>query len=245
MADAPKQGIVIDPNVMLAGGAVGLIGLAVFAFFMWMVPNAANREVKAACSGLRSQSPAPEACPNGQPCTLPIPAKDFTAIDHQGKPVKLSDFRGKVVLVNFWASWCGVCKTEKPAIYEMSGDLASDDFVVLALASDRTWTDVLVAIVESLAPTVPIASPAGGEITMTQALDAYREGLPNGTPFKVLLDPPSGDGNIGAIAASWGIKAVPESALIDRKGNLRAYFVNKRDWQSPVAETCLRSLIDE
>jgi len=242
MADAPKQGIVIDPNVMLAGGAVGLIGLAVFAFFMWMVPNAANREVKAACSGLRSQPPAPEACPNGQPCTLPIPAKDFTAIDPQGNRVKLSDFRGKVVLVNFWASWCGVCKTEKPAIYEMASDLASDDFVVIALASDRTWTDVLVAIVESLAPMVPLP---GGEITMQQALDAYREGLPNGTPFKVLLDPPSGDGNIGAIAASWGIKAVPESALIDRQGNIRAYFVNKRDWQSPVAETCLRSLIDE
>lgn len=245
MADTPKQGIVIDPNVMLAGGAVGLIGLAVFAFFMWMVPNAANREVKAACAGLRSQPPAAEACPNGQPCTLPIPAKDFTAIDHTGKPVKLSDFRGKVVLVNFWASWCGVCKTEKPAIFEMSSDLASDDFVVLAVASDRTWSDVLVAIVESLAPNVPLASSPGGEITMQQALDAYRRGLPNGTPFKVLLDPPSGDGNIGAIAASWGIKAVPESALIDRQGNLRAYFVNKRDWQSPVAETCLRSLIDE
>ena len=64
-------------------------------------------------------------------------------------------------------------------------------------------------------------------------------------PFKVFLDPPEGDGNIGKIAASWGIKAVPESALIDRKGNIRAYFVNKRDWESPVAETCLRSVIDE
>jgi len=242
MADAPKQGIVIDPHVMLAGGAVALIGLAVFAFFMWMVPNAANREVKAACGALRSQSPAPEACPNGQPCTLPIPAKDFTAIDHQGKPVKLSDFRGKVVLVNFWASWCGVCKEEKPNLYEMASELAGDDFVVLAVASDRSWADVLVAAVEALAPQVPLPR---GEISMKQALDAYREGLPNGTPFKVLLDPPEGDGNIGKIAAAWGIKKVPESALIDRKGNLRAYFVNKRDWQSPVAETCLRSVIDE
>ena len=61
----------------------------------------------------------------------------------------------------------------------------------------------------------------------------------------MFLDPPSGDGNIGTIAASWGIKAVPESALIDRKGNIRAYFVNKRDWKSPVAETCIRSVIEE
>ena len=66
----------------------------------------------------------------------------------------------------------------------------------------------------------------------------------NGTPFKVLIDPPVGDENIGKITASWGIKAVPESALIDRQGNIRAYFVNKRDWQTPVAQTCLRSVID-
>jgi len=73
---------------------------------------------------------------------------------------------------------------------------------------------------------------------------AFARGLPTGTPFKVLLDPPQGDENIGQITASWGIKAVPESALIDRKGNIRAYFVNKRDWSSTVAQTCLRSVID-
>jgi hypothetical protein len=61
----------------------------------------------------------------------------------------------------------------------------------------------------------------------------------------VFLDPPADGDNIGKIAASWGIKAVPESFLIDRRGYIRAYFVNKRDWQSPVAETCLRSVIDE
>jgi hypothetical protein len=60
----------------------------------------------------------------------------------------------------------------------------------------------------------------------------------------VLLDPPPGDENIGKITASWGIAKVPESALIDRQGNIRAYFVNKRDWTLPVAETCLRSVID-
>jgi hypothetical protein len=117
---------------------------------------------------------------------------------------------------------------------------------VIALASDRSWADALAAVVEALAPGVPIkSSGTGGVTTMTDALDAYRQGLPSGTSFNVLLDPPSGDGNIGAIAASWGIKAVPESALIDRQGNIRAYFVNKRDWDTPVAETCLRSLIDE
>jgi thiol-disulfide isomerase/thioredoxin len=169
-------------------------------------------------------------------------APDFTAYDNKGKPVKLSDFRGKVVLLNFWASWCGVCKSEKPKLAEMAEELASDDFVVISLASDRSWQDVLLATVGSLSPRTKVPE---GDVTMEQALGVYKQALPGGVPFKVFLDPPAGDGNIGAIAASWGIKAVPESALIDRNGVIRAYFVNKRDWESPVAETCLRSVIDE
>lgn len=235
-----RSGVVIDPKVLATGGAVAVIGLTLLGLFLWMVPTGAKREEKAACAALRATGPA--LC-NGQPCALPMPAPDFTALDNNGNQVSLSQFRGKVVLVNFWASWCGVCKTEKPKLAEMAGDLAGDDFVVLALASDRSWSDVLLAMVGSLSPGTKM--PQGENISMQQALDVYRRGLPDGVPFKVFLDPPEGDGNIGAIAASWGIKAVPESALIDRNGIIRAYFVNKRDWQSPVAETCLRSVIDE
>src|SRR5207245_2504159 len=98
------------------------------ALFMWMVPSAATREVHAACAGLKSKSPnassqderarglAQVLCRPNQPCQYPLLAPDFTAIDLNGKPVHLSDFRGKVVLLNFWASWCGVCETEKPLI---------------------------------------------------------------------------------------------------------------------------------
>lgn len=245
MADSstPAKGIVIQPRVLVVGGGVALIGVLMAVAFLWMVPTAAAREDKAACRGLKGDLPlVPQLCSSGQPCSLPTRAPDFTAMDHQGKPVKLSDFRGKVVLLNFWASWCGVCKTEKPALRAMAEDMGSDDFVVIALASDHAWTDVLMALVDGLAPTF---KGPDGDVTMQKALDAYRQALPNGVPFKVLLDPPAGDGNIGSIAAAWGIKAVPESALIDREGNIRAYFVNKRDWETPVAKTCLRSVIDE
>jgi len=239
----PAKGIVIDPRVWMVGGGVALLGILMAAAFLWMVPNAAARETKAACRGLKADQPLqPQLCGGAGPCSLPVRAPDFTAVDHQGKPVKLSDFRGKVVLLNFWASWCGVCKTEKPALRGMADELASDDFVVLALASDHNWTDVLVALVEGLAPSFRLPQ---GTLDMPAALKAYAEALPKGIPFKVLLDPPAGDGNIGTITASWGIKAVPESALIDRDGTIRAYFVNKRDWESPVAKTCLRSVIDE
>jgi thiol-disulfide isomerase/thioredoxin len=170
-------------------------------------------------------------------------APDFTAYDHNGKPVSLSSYRGKVVLLNFWASWCGVCKTEKPKLRAMADELAGGDFVVLTLASDRNWSDVLLSLVESLAPRAKLPD---GEVALAAALELYRKALPDGVPFQVFLDPPAtADNTIGQIASSWGIKAVPESALIDRGGMIRAYFVNKRDWESPVAETCLRTVIDE
>jgi thiol-disulfide isomerase/thioredoxin len=188
------------------------------------------------------RSTGPAMC-NGEPCPLPMEMPTFTAYDHAGNPVDVKQkYAGKAVLINFWASWCGLCKTEKPKLYQMAQDLVGDDFAVLALASDRSWTDVLLAIVESLSPRTKLPE---GEVALDTAKAIYGKAMPNGLPFDVLLDKPNGDDNIGAIAASWGIKAVPESALIDKHGRIRAYFANKRDWESPVAETCLRAVIDE
>jgi len=259
----PPGAVVIDLRVWIVGGAVAVVGLVVLFAFLWMVPHAAEREVKSACEAMRSIQPnadpnarcargdeaceraitlAQALCKQGEPCRWPMRAPDFAAVDYRGQHVHLSDFRGKKVLLNFWASWCGVCESEKPHLNEMAGDLTSNDFAVVALASDRTWTDVLLAIVKSIAGEA--ALPHGDHISIEQALSAYQAALPDGVPFQVYLDPPDDDGNIGAIAKSWGLHAVPDSVFIDREGNIRAYFVNKRDWQSPVAETCLRSLID-
>lgn len=243
----PRRGVVIDPAVVGIGSAVALLGIGLVTALLWMVPSATAREKVAACRGLGGfNAPARSLCPDGKPCSLPQPAPDFTAKDHQGAPVKLSDFRGKVVLVNFWASWCAVCKTEKPALAAMAEEMQDDGFAVISLASDRNWSDVLLASIAALKPYANLPeSNAKGEVPIGEALEAYRRELPRGVPFRVYLDPPGGDGNIGAIAEAWGIKAVPESALIDRRGNIRAYFVNKRDWESPVAQTCLRAVIDE
>jgi thiol-disulfide isomerase/thioredoxin len=236
--------------MLLGASFVAMLGAAVLALFLWMLSPAADREVRAACAGMRSSPPNAALCPAGQEsCSFPIPAPDFTVTDRAGKPVKLSSFRGKVVLLNFWASWCGVCKMEKPAIERMASEMANDDFEVVALASDREWAKVLVAIVVALDPNAAMVDgsgkPLGDSPTLKSALELYGRVLPDGVPFQVYLDSPEGDDNIGKVAASWGIKAVPESFLVDRQGNLRAYFVNKRDWDSGIAETCIQSVIDE
>jgi peroxiredoxin len=60
-------------------------------------------------------------------------AEDFRLVDLEGKPQSLSQFRGKVVLVNFWATWCKPCTTEMPAMQTTYDKLRDKGFVVLAI----------------------------------------------------------------------------------------------------------------
>ncbi len=66
------------------------------------------------------QSPQEDAqdSPSDSQEKPPVAAPDFTAEDQNGNPVSLSDFIGKPVVVNFWASWCGPCKSEMPAFQQ-------------------------------------------------------------------------------------------------------------------------------
>jgi peroxiredoxin len=61
------------------------------------------------------------------------PAEDFRLVDLEGKSQSLSQYRGKVVLVNFWATWCKPCTTEMPAMQTTYDKLRDKGFVVLAI----------------------------------------------------------------------------------------------------------------
>jgi cytochrome c biogenesis protein CcmG/thiol:disulfide interchange protein DsbE len=65
------------------------------------------------------------------------PAPDFTLQDGDGKPVKLSDLRGKVVVLNFWATWCGPCALEIPWFIEFEKQFKSRGLEIVGVSMDE------------------------------------------------------------------------------------------------------------
>jgi len=63
----------------------------------------------------------------------PIQAPDFTLEDMDAKKFSLKDYRGKVIMLNFWATWCPPCRREMPSMERLHRDFKDKDFVVLAV----------------------------------------------------------------------------------------------------------------
>jgi len=73
---------------------------------------------------------------------IPAPQKGFLAPDFSlktldGEEITLSDLRGKVVLLNFWATWCPPCRGEMPAFQQAYSDYADEDFIIVAVNATR------------------------------------------------------------------------------------------------------------
>ena len=105
--------------------------------------------------------PAQTTLPTTVPATTEAsanPAPDFTFYDADGKPHKLSEFRGQPVILNFWASWCGPCKNEMPDFqkaYETYGDRIQ--FIMLNLTDGTGETvDTAKAFLETVPYTFPV-----------------------------------------------------------------------------------------
>ncbi len=111
---------------------------------------------------------------------------------------------------------------------------------------DASWCGPAEAHRSQLA-TLASAVPGLVPVTVFSDGDAkvVRKELGRSVPNVVVLDPPVGESNIGPITTTWGTNLLPESYVIDRKGIVRYYFANSRDWDSPEAIACLAGLAAE
>ena len=80
--------------------------------------------------------PLPAAAFNFAP-TEPKPAPELSFLDGQGNALSLEDFRGKVVVLNLWATWCAPCRREMPSLDRLQAELGGAGLEVIALSLDR------------------------------------------------------------------------------------------------------------
>ena len=89
-------------------------------------------------------------------------APDFTLETLDGKKVSLSDYKGRPVLVNFWATWCGPCKVEMPWFEEFRKQYAAQGFEILGLADDvDAGKEKIAKVAEKTGVTYPILMTDG------------------------------------------------------------------------------------
>lgn len=84
------------------------------------------------------------------------PAPDFSLEKLDGGSMKLSDLRGKAVLLNFWATWCGPCKIETPWLVEMQNEYGSQGLQVIGVAMDDSGKDEIAKFAKDMGVNYPV-----------------------------------------------------------------------------------------
>lgn len=144
-----------------------------------------------------STAPVPPATDRPEEDLLPAP--DFTLTDQNGEEHTLSEYQGKTVLLNFWATWCGPCQREMPDIQAMYEDLGlnEEDVVVLAVANPKSDQ-----------------YPYNQDVSEDEVKRFLEE---NGYTYPVAMD------TTGEVFAAYGVRAFPTTFMIDREGNVFGY----------------------
>jgi cytochrome c biogenesis protein CcmG, thiol:disulfide interchange protein DsbE len=146
-------------------------------------------------------------------------APNFTAVDLQGNVRTLDDYRGKVLLVNIWATWCPPCQEEMPSMERLYREIDHEDFEILALSVDA-----------ALGSRDSFGRPGGD-------LESFGESM--GLTFTILHDPS------GKVQQTFQTTGIPESFIVDRDGIIIKKVAGATAWDAPVNVDLVRRLLGE
>lgn len=132
-----------------------IVLLAVVFFFSYMVFKPASQ---------RTSLPATSAL-----------APDFTLKDISGQEMTLSSLRGKVVVLNFWASWCPPCREEMPSMEELHQTMQGKEFVLLAVNIEAGGAQAVRPFLQSQQLTFPVLLDQTGEVRGRYGVSKYPE----------------------------------------------------------------------
>ena len=116
-------------------------------------------------------------------------APDFTLPDLEGREVSLSDYRGKVVFLNIWATWCPPCRDEMPSMQRMYEDFKGDYFEMLAVSIDAGEVRVIKRFMDDLGLTFPALHDRNSQV--------YKLYRTTGVPETFIID------HNGVVAAKY------------------------------------------